>query len=75
MNTVQVKHWRRNESLYRSFTYPIANALPKLFVFSFKKYMQAAKETATCKHQIPLTNLTHSNYKPRYEANLIWSLQ
>lgn len=27
---------------------PITKALPKLLVFSFKKYMQAAKETATC---------------------------
>jgi len=29
-------------------TYPIMNALPKLFVFSLRKYMQAAKEIATC---------------------------
>lgn len=28
-------------------TYPIARALPKLFVFSSKKYKHAAKETAT----------------------------
>jgi hypothetical protein len=41
----------KKKSNFQSFhylTHPIMKALPKLFVFSLRKYMQAAKETATC---------------------------
>lgn len=36
-------------------THPITNALAKLFVFSFRKYMQAAKEIATYIKRIALS--------------------
>lgn len=48
---------KKKQSLFISFlfqlilgVYPIKQALPKLFVFSFKKYTQATNDTATYKY-------------------------
>ncbi|CAG7883359.1 unnamed protein product [Brassica rapa] len=47
--------------------YPIKQALPKLFVISFRKYMQAANETATYKYKIQYLNL-----KPSVKRIIRW---
>jgi len=39
------------------------NALPKLFVFSLRKYMQAAKEIATCSNTTVLSTSKYSCHK------------